>query len=371
MSTAELRQAAADKLEAAAGRIPRLTAFLGFDGFVDEILHVVDKRESAETFSRVTTIAKFAERIAAAAGRSTNIEIVHRQTKLGGNGPIMANTLARFGLEVTYLGSLGFPTIHPAFDEFARRARVHSLAEPGFTKALEFEDGKIMLGQIESLKEINWPNIQTRFGREKFTAAFQTAALVALVNWTMLPHMSSIWETLQRELCPTLNGPRRKLFFDLADPEKRRPEDIRRALELIAAFEKWFDVILGLNEKEAGEIGRVLGLETADSSRNGLIRLAQDIQGRVPISTLVVHPVAWALAVSRGAVSAVDGPFTPQPLLTTGAGDHFNAGFCLGKLLGFDDSTSLLCGVGTSGFYVRTAQSPGVRDLADFLRTWK
>ena len=35
-------------------------------------------------------------------------------------------------------------------------------------------------------------------------------------------------------------------------------------------------------------------------------------------------------------------------LITTGAGDHFNAGFCMAKLLGLDDRTSLLVGTTTS-----------------------
>ena len=34
----------------------------------------------------------------------------------------------------------------------------------------------------------------------------------------------------------------------------------------------------------------------------------------------------------------VDGPFTAKPLITTGAGDHFNSGFCLGRLLGLDNA---------------------------------
>jgi sugar/nucleoside kinase (ribokinase family) len=57
-------------------------------------------------------------------------------------------------------------------------------------------------------------------------------------------------------------------------------------------------------------------------------------------------------------------------LSLTGAGDHFNAGFCLGKLLGFDNSTSVLVGVSTSGYYVRTGQSPTVPDLVGMLQNW-
>src|SRR5437016_1141264 len=175
--SAQLREECAAELLAASSRLNAMTAFVGLDGFVDEILHAVDKRESAEKFSRVPTIAKFAGRLAAAAGHSTNVELVSQLTKLGGNGPIMANALASFGLKVTYLGILGYPNLHPVFADFAKRAQVHSIAEPGYTDALEFDDGKIMLGKHQSLTQMNWANIQARFGLEKFAASFGNADL--------------------------------------------------------------------------------------------------------------------------------------------------------------------------------------------------
>ena len=355
---------------ASANRASQMTAFVGLDGFVDEILHVVDKRESAESFQRLPTIAKFAERLAGAAGKSTNVELVNIFTKLGGNGPIMANALAGLGLQVTYLGCLGYPNLHPVFTDFAQRAEVHSIAEPGHTDALEFEDGKIMVGKLESLKQVNWANISTRYGKEKFAAKFSSANLVGFVNWTMLTAMSDIWAAIQKEVCPALTGPRRKIFFDLADPEKRPKKDIQHALDLIVGFEKYFDVILGLNEKEAYEVGGVLSLNTSDHSLEGLSALAISIQGKLPIKTLVVHPTHYALAVSGGKVSLVEGPFTAKPLITTGAGDHFNSGFCLGKLLGLDNAAAVLTGVSTSGHYVRTGKSPGIPDLVALMKNW-
>jgi hypothetical protein len=369
-NTPELRERCAQRLLASADRAHELTAFVGLDGFVDEIIHVVDKRDSAEAFSRLPTIANLATRLAGAAGKSTNVELVNTRTKLGGNGPIMANALASFGLKVTYLGTLGYPNLHPIFGPFAHRAEVCSIAEPAHTDALEFEDGKIMLGKIEPLKEVTWDNIQTRYGRDKFEIKFRGSDLVGFVNWTMLPYMSDLWEALQQELCPGLNGARRKMFFDLADPEKRNKKDIQRALELIIGFEKHFDVILGLNEKEAGEIGEVLGLQPSGDTPDGLCRLAAEINARVPVNTLVVHPVAYALAATKGKVSMVEGPFVAKPMITTGAGDHFNSGFCLGKLLGFENDLSVLTGVSTSGHYVRTGHSPTIIDLATMMRHW-
>jgi len=366
----EFREQVAVKLLSAVGQASRMHAFVGLDGFVDEIIHVVDKRDNAESFQRLPTIGSFGQRIAAAAGQSTNMELVTQRTKLGGNGPIMANALARLGVKVTYVGALGYPNLHPVFNDFARNAEVHSVSEPGYTDALEFGDGKVMLVKSVQLNEITWPNIQARFGRDRFIERFSTADLVAFVNWTMIPYMSDLWASLLTEFCPSPTASRRKIFFDLADPEKRTPADITRALELITQFEKYFEVILGLNEKEAYEVGEVAGLNTKNRTREGLSALAVEIQKRVPVSTLVVHPVAYALAVSQGHASVVDGPFVAKPLITTGAGDHFNSGFCLGRLLGFDHAASVLAGVTTSGYYVRHAQTPSIENLAEMLRDW-
>ena len=365
-----LREATAAHLAAAAERASQMTAFIGLDGFVDEIFHVVDKRESAEKYSRLPTISKFAERLAAAAGHSTNVELVSQLTKLGGNGPIMANALASFGIKVTYLGTLGYPNLHPVFAEFARRAEVHSLAEPGYTDALEFEDGKIMLGKHGSLKQVTWENIQHRFGQERFAAHFGRAALVGFLNWTMLPNMSAVWSAVLKDLCPQLQGPRRKLFFDLADPEKRTAQDVTGALELIGEFQKHFDVLLGLNEKESCEIAGHLGLPNRNHTPEGLLELCRDIHLRVRVETVIIHPTAYALASGPDGAAMVQGPFTSRPKITTGAGDHFNSGFCLGKLLGLPTAQCLLAGVTTSGCYVRTAQSPTLGALAAMLRNW-
>lgn len=370
MNTPELREKCAGQLLAAAGRANQLSVFAGLDGFVDEILHAVDKRDHAESFQRLPTISLLAERIKAAAGKSTNIELVNQRTKLGGNGPILANALASFGLKVIYLGALGYPTIHPVFASFGKRAEVYSIAEPGHTDAVEFEDGKLMFGKLTQLKEVNWKNIQERFGHDRFKQYFANADLVAFVNWTMIPYMTEIWEALQTEVCPTLGGRRRLMFFDLADPEKRRMNDISRALEFVGRFQEYFDVILGLNEKEASELVKVLGLKPKPATPEGLSELAAEIVRILDINTLVIHPVRYALAADKGGVHMVEGPFVAKPLITTGAGDHFNSGFCLGRLLGFDNQVSVLTGVTTSGFYVRTAKSPSIQELAEMLRNW-
>lgn len=127
-------------------------ALVGLDGFVDTILHAVGARTGPDQFTRIAKIRDFAERIAAASGRSANLELVTQTVRLGGNGPLLANGLARLGAPVDYIGCVGWPDPHPAFRDFAARARLHSLSEPAFTDAVEFEDGKLMLGKHDPLR---------------------------------------------------------------------------------------------------------------------------------------------------------------------------------------------------------------------------
>lgn len=345
---------------------------IGFDGFVDEIVRMVDKRTTLQNYTPIATLSQLAERIAGAAERGTNIELVVERMKLGGNGPIMANALATFGAPVTYIGNLGYPSLHPVFAELAQRATVISIANPGHTDAVEFADGKVMLGKLETLNEITWETLIQRMGAEKLTQLFSNAHLISLNNWTMIPFMSDIWQNILRQICPCLpaTSQNRFIFFDLADPAKRLPADIRAALELIAQFKNYFKVILGTNEKESFEIADVLGIKQPDNQKESMLRMAQEIRRQLGIYNVVVHPIQYALAASADEVKLVDGPWEPQPLISTGAGDHFNAGFCLGRLLGFDLEQSLLAGVTTSGFYVRTAQSPAITDLITFMQNW-
>ena len=365
-----LSRRAAQALRAQAPVLSSLRATIGLDGFVDEIVTVVDKRESATKFTRVPTISAFADRLARAAGRSSNIELVVERVKLGGNGPIMANALAAFGTQVTCIGCLGYPQIHSAFAELAARAAVLSLAEPGHTDALEFDDGKLMLGKQQPLKQVDWPGLVERVGTDRLLTLLSEASLVGLQSWTMVPFMSNIWEHVLTELCPMISPSRaRMIFFDLADPEKRDRKDIAHALELIGQFERFFATYLGLNEKESFGIGQVLGYQGPMAGEAAVKSVAEFILGKLGITTVIVHPREYAVAASADGVTKVTGPSVGKPVISTGGGDHFNAGFCLGKLIGADDEIALQLGVGTSGYYVRTGNSPSVNELADFLHS--
>jgi sugar/nucleoside kinase (ribokinase family) len=345
---------------------------VGFDGFVDTIVTPVALRTAqGEAFTPISTITEFGQRILGAAGKSTNIEFYPRMDKLGGNGPIMANALLSAGGRLKYIGALGHAAIHPVFQEFAGEADIVSLCDPAATTAVEFTDGKLMLGQMRSLDEITFDRIVEKMGRTGVDQAFYAADLVALVNWTMIPNMTAIFIALVESVLPALPVRDRIFFFDLADPEKRSRSDLLEALAVIGRFEKFGKVTLGLNLKEAQQVWAALEQTPVTADEAGLRLMCAEIRTRLGLSAVVVHPKESAACATADGTAWVPGPYTAKPLITTGAGDHFNAGFSNAQLLGLAPEACLTVGVCTSGHYVRTGQSPTLADLLAFLESWK
>lgn len=337
---------------------------VGFDGFIDEIIHVVRERQDDENYTRIDTITEYAEKIAAASGLSANIEFVPQQTKLGGNGPIMANALVQQGYDISYIGALGEGSVDPVFAEFAENCSdVISLTAPGRTDALEFNDGKLMCCKINNLLDVNWETLLKFTSEEKLKEMAENAALLSFTNWTELPNFNSLLVGFNELLNDVTNRP--GIFIDLADPAKRSDADIKEVCDLIVPLQKNADVLFGLNENESLQIARVYGIEEEDFTKR-----AEKIREAMGVSSIVIHPIAGAAVADENGSCWIDGPYTKTPKLTTGAGDNFNSGFCNGWLAGLSGEECIATGVCTSGFYVRECHSPSSEELIDFMNRW-
>jgi len=366
MTRQQIAESTSKKLAVSALTLQQIKATIGLDGFVDEIIAVVDKRQNFQSYDPIRSIEQLGKKIINAAGQSSNYELVVTQVKLGGNGPIMANALAAAGMDVAYVGALGYPQVHPVFKELDERSTVYSISDPAHTDALEFEDGKLMLGKHTPFRDCNWEMLMQRVGKEKLVKLFTESKLIAMVNWTMLPFLSDIWQKTVEQILPDVPPGKRYTFFDLCDPEKRTALDLKNALGIISRFQGPTDVILGLNLKEAGQAAAVLGIDVGSEPEKQIESTAKRIREKMNIHCCCVHPRRGAAAATATESAVFQGPFVQHPKISTGAGDHFNAGFCLGRVLGMTLEESLCTGVATSGYYVRTAISPSAKDLAEF-----
>jgi sugar/nucleoside kinase (ribokinase family) len=97
--------------------------------------------------------------------------------------------------------------------------------------------------------------------------------------------------------------------------------------------------------------------------------MARSIREKVGLESVVIHPRDGAAAAIEGQATWFEGPFCARPRLSTGAGDHFNAGFALARIIGLALDECLAAGCATSGAYVRDGASPDIGRLAGFLRS--
>jgi sugar/nucleoside kinase (ribokinase family) len=344
---------------------------VGFDGFVDEMIRVVGERTSLESYEAVPDILTFGSLVSAAAGHSSLREIVVEAVHPGGCAVNLGDGLAAAGIPVDCFATLGDP-VHPAFRETLSRFRkVASWGEePGRTLAFEFADGKLMFSSVRQLTRFTPESVLPHIGDGAYLASCREAGVIALTNWSLYPHMTAVWGMLQREIYSNL-AHRPHFFIDLVDPSSRSAGDIRGMLQALPAIERCGPVTLGLNGNEANILARLLGLEPAGDSEEECLRLARALRPALGISSVVIHRLRFAASDGPAGAASASGPFCAQPLKSTGAGDRFNAGYCIGLLADADPEACLDLGSAASGFFVRNARSASRSELAEFLAGWR
>lgn len=363
MSPRELSRYLKDRQD----RLRNLPVVTGFDGFVDEMISVVDQRQSLDEFSRIETIGGFGAKISAAAGHSSLREIVINETDPGGCAVNMGDGLAELGLPVTTFATVGEP-VHPAFAGYAEKARLISWgAEPGRTLAYEFADGKLMFSAVSQLRNFNPETLRGYLGDGLFESSCEEAALIAITDWSLYPHMTACWHFLIDEVFEKM-ARKPRLFFDLVDPSSRSEADILGMQEALRRFAGVGEVTLGLNQNEANILSGLNGLGFAGpADPEAAAAQAEALRGHLGLGEVVIHSTKYAAGADGRSVSHAFGPYCENPVKSTGAGDRFNAGYALGLVLdlGMPDRLALACA--SSGFFVRKARSANLGDLCGFL----
>ena len=350
--------------------MPPRPVVVGFDGFVDEMVTVVAERRSLESFEPVPDIATFGALISAAAGHSSLREIVVRDVHPGGCAVNLGDGLAALGVPVDCYATLGEP-IHAAFSATLARFRksVSWGREPGRTIALEFSDGKLMFSSVRQLAEFTPEDVRSRLSDGGYASSCREAAVIALTDWSLYPHMTEVWKMLVQEVYSTL-GRRIPFLIDLVDPSSRSQADVLEMTRVLPLLETCGDVTLGLNGNEANILARLFSIPEAGDAEQSSV-LATRLREVLGISRVAIHWIRFAVESGPQGVATVEGPFCEKPLKSTGAGDRFNAGYILGLMADCEPETRLRLACGVSGFFVRNAFSPSRAELAEFLSAWE
>jgi hypothetical protein len=337
----------------------------GFDGFVDSIVKVVNNKTEGGETEHFQTIKQFGDYISAKSGSGFSLESEEQLLKLGGNMPIMANAMAQMGTSVDCVGAFGLPSVHATFTSMHPACTLHSFTNPGFTTAMEFTDGKIMLAQMTDLNHADWAVIKAAIGLEKLINIFSDADLICLVNWSELDHSNNIWQGLIDEVFTGAEAnTTRQFFIDLSDCSKRSAQGIAFALDLIKQFGRHGKVTLSLNRNEAGIVYKLL---TAEEIPTELQVIGEALFARLHVATLIIHTSKMSLAWDAAGFYSNKPVFISNPTISTGAGDNFNAGFCIGQLLGLGTEASLILANSSSNCYIKSGESPTLKALHNYI----
>lgn len=333
---------------------------VGFDGFIDLVVRPLKTRADENNFTYFPTIDQFGEKITSLAGRSGNIELIASSTDFGGCGPHYANGLANMGVNCTCIGALGYPEKNTIF-ELNPNCKTISVCEPGYSYVFEFEDGKIIMSDIEKISKLRWNDLIDRISVDDLVKEFEDADIITLVNWSYLVHFHEIYEKFLEIVMPKLKKKDRKIYIDIADCAKRSPEEIKKALKMFGRYSEFAPTYIGLNKTEAMVMHSVL----SEGEYPGSIETAKKIKEYSGINTVIIHPVDSAAAAFDGGEIEVKGVLCENPKKTTGGGDNFNSGFCAGLLGGLDIKSCLISGMSTSYLYVKNGRCNGFDDICE------
>jgi sugar/nucleoside kinase (ribokinase family) len=367
VTDSRLARQTAERLIGSRAQLLKCPCLVGLDGFVEQTYRVVQERQTATKFVPYQRLDQLLSRLSEKE-KGFNLEIVREATKMAGDAPVTAFALSTLGAPVHYVGMCGEVSLHPVFSELAKRATVHPLLDPVSVHVLEFEEGRIALGEYASLYELSWELLKKKLGEALFKKLWNDSHLVAFLNWSQVPNLSGIWKRILSDVIPRSEA-RKFVLVDLGDPSSRPEADLLAALKILEEFQEKDDVLFLLNEPEALQVAKVLRLKKPGATPQGMSSLASSIREKLGLHTVVIHPARFCVGADAQGDAIVEGPYTPKPKVLAGAGAHFTAGFATARLLGLGLPHSLELAAACSGFYVRHGVSPNREQLVRFLQT--
>lgn len=341
--------------EEAAQRLSHCHAAVGFDGFLDTITRPVRKASTdSEEPEYFDSVSSFGTYLAGHKQMNCSIELEVVSNRFGGNAPLLANALGTLGAKVDCIGTLGDPQLHSAFSQL--HCTLHSFGEASRSLALEFQDGKIFLGQNTAVKSPVWQQVCEKVGTEKLIGILTNADLLALVNWSELLYSQPLWEeTYAHCFADQPEDKKRFIFADLSDVARKSDEQVLSVLALLGRYAAKRYTVLSLNKNEALRVGGCMGTD------GGLREIAQELLSRYGLDEIIIHTREenFLLAKDGSCCRAVTTQVA-EPKVLTGAGDHFNAASCAGLLLKFPAQVRLKFASAFASHYIQAA------DITDF-----
>lgn len=342
------------------------TAAAGFDMVIDNVVRMIRQKDADGKNIYFNTIEEFGKYLLSKKNMSCSIEMETQEEKIGGNMAIFSNALGTLGVQVDCIGSMGYPEIHPLFLKMNKNCRLYNICKTANCSALEFNDGKVMLSSMDVLNELNWELLLDRIDQNQLISIFQNSQLIALLNWSELMGATRLFTAVYENTIEDTYPQKEKfVLIDLSDASRKPEEEILKILKLGEQFTPYRTTIFSMNENECRLVYHAL----FQSEANDIEEMGKKISETLKIDNLIVHLLDRSYGYRNGNMFLKQGYYTEKPRISTGGGDNFNAGVCLGFLHHLEIEECLQLGNAASGYYVRTAKSPTAKQLHRFITT--
>ncbi len=343
---------------------------LGIDGMIDEVWELIENRESSTDFSKITRMSDFGNSIIE---RKTGGFAKERILKRRVGGGFVCNTgrtVNALGLKTSMVGMFGRQQRDSVFDEFDCKVELFSLGEPAKIHILEFADGKIMMPNLESLINLSWNDIISKYSIGELGTLFNKD-IVGLGYWSNIYDYENIFSNIVG-ICRE-NEKTKSIFHDLANVDKRSQKALLHLMQILYEQDKILPQSLSLNEHEGGILCKALNIDypfniNSPTAMNYAVTAVEKLRNCVDIEEIIIHSSYFTVASSRihGTAYAMQN-YCDNPVITTGAGDVFNSGYMLASMTDVSLEDRLRIANATTLHYVSTGQVPNRQQVVEQL----
>lgn len=332
------------------------------DGFIDEQWSLVNSRISMDKVELIGKMTQFADRINAVGTGGMGIELIKKRVVFGGFTANIGHAAASLGVKTTMAGLFGEGEVMPVFDELQKLAKMVTLGAPSITHALEFDDGKILMTNMEAVLGMRWSRIKDALGVDEIVKMLTDSDIVGVGYWSLMPAFDEIVEELIK-IMPN-DGKDRRFFYDFADFNRRDRNSLVETLKTLKELNKKVPMTLSVNEHEAAVLFEICG-DTFDGDIEGKTK---KVRGELGLDELVIHTPHFAAAASPLGAAYVPQAYVEKPVRTAGAGDTFNGGYIAASLAKLDMAERLYTANAGVTYFLNTGTPPAQQDLVDVVK---
>jgi len=345
---------------------------VGFEGFIDHILELVDERKSTRMYDTIDTIDALREIFEReSSGATYHFEWVEKDQKPGGHAAHAGRSYDKLGYDLTAIGYFGHP-IHEEFDSLLTDETMISLGQPAETQYLQFDDGKVLFTGSDRHETLNWEILSEYLRVDRLVEYLDEAELVSIGGWALIPEIATIWEGIREEVYPQLSDPPSDVLVKATDMDRLRETTLRSDIEGLAALDDRISVTVVMTFKQARHLDQVL-LESSGEKR-ALSNVADDLQQELGVSRVAITGERKAVLATGRESLRVNSPRIEDAAEGGTFEDHFAAGLGMGCIEGLSDAGELALASAFIGVYQSNRQSGELAEVRSFLEehedTW-